>query len=454
MTTGRPSEDSPETSAHSPEPEHGLARTDPAPPEGESAARGAPDGAVESSPMPRRSPWNRRRDRVVAAVLAVLCVATGMVVWLFSDSRATTRHLASEPPPRLTVPSAVPGALAERWSATSEATPVPVAEGGFVITASDGTVAGRDPLTGEVRWSYGRDLELCTVSAAWSKALAVYRKDVGCSEVTQLDPATGRRTAQRNGDAEAPTRLVVDDSHVTTTGTELLNTWRSDLVKTLEYGRVPAPVNPGRQPRPDCRYSTVAAGGDRVGVIEHCPGETGARLTVLKAAGEEADEPEQVFSVLLPEPTAQLVAMSDERVAVALPERRQLLVWNYDGNQVGTYDLAVPTSELAAVPPSGVVSTSKGREHVYWFTGSRTVALDLHKLQPRWTVEGTLGPGTVFANEYVVPVRGGIAALDEYTGATTRTVAVDRHGYEGPVELAATGPVLLEQRGRTLVALR
>ncbi|WP_433471062.1 Rv3212 family protein [Saccharomonospora azurea] len=463
--SGRPDEHPPETTSPPPEtrPENEDV-PDPAEssaPDAEHTPGGLHDGARDTAGedsqrarASRRSPWNRRRDRVLATALAVVCVAAGVVVWLFSDSHATTQRTASEPPPRLEGPASVPGSLAERWRADSAATPVPLAQGGFVITGSDGTVAGRDPLTGEVRWEYGRDLELCTVGTAWSKAVAVYRKDAGCSEVTQLDPATGQRTAQRNGDAESPTRLVVDGGHVTTTGTRLINTWRSDLVKTLEYGRVPAPVNPNRQPRPDCHYSTVAAGGDRVGVIEHCPNETGARLTVLKAAGDEADEPEQVFSALLPETTAQLVAMSDERVAVALPERRQLFVWDYGGKQVGTFDLAVPSDDLAAVPESGAVSTAVGREQLYWFTGSSTVALSLPDLRPRWTVEGTLGAGTVFAGEYVVPIPGGLAALDERTGAVTRTVAVDRRGHSGPVELEATGPVLLEQRGGTLVALR
>jgi hypothetical protein len=35
-----------------------------------------------------------------------------------------------------------------------------------------------------------------------------------------------------------------------------------------------------------------------------------------------------------------------------------------------------------------------------------------------------------------------------------RTVAVNRGDYQGPVALAALGPVLLEQRGPTVVALR
>ncbi len=381
------------------------------------------DSALSRRPSrsSRRSPWDRPRDRILAAVLAVVCAAAVTVVWLFSDSRATEHRTASVPPPRLDPPAAV---------------------------------AGRDPLTGEIRWSYSRDLELCTVAGAWSKAVAVYRKDLGCSEVTQLDPSTGRRTAQRNGDAEAPTRLVVDDAHVTTTGERLLNTWRSDLVQTMEYGRVPAPENPQRQPRSGCRYSNVSAGADKVGVIEHCPKEVGARLTVLKAAGEESDEPEQVFSTLLAEPTAQLVAMSEERVAVALPEQRRLLLFDYEGEQRSSHDIAVPTAELATVPDSGVVPVSSGRENVYWFTGSHTVALSAGELRPRWIAENTLGPGTVFAGEYVVPIPGGLAVLDERTGATTRTVAVDRRGHDGSIELEAIGPVLIEQRGRTLVALR
>jgi hypothetical protein len=445
----RSSEHSPATPAHPPGTEDVLASADVRPTD-------PTDSALSRRPSrsSRRSPWDRPRDRVLAAVLAIVCAAAVTVVWLFSDSRATEHRTASVPPPRLDPPAAVPGSLAERWRAPSEATPEPVAEGGFVITASAGTVAGRDPLTGEIRWSYSRDLELCTVAGAWSKAVAVYRKDLGCSEVTQLDPGTGRRTAQRNGDAEAPTRLVVDDAHVTTTGERLLNTWRSDLVQTMEYGRVPAPENPQRQPRSGCRYSNVSAGADKVGVIEHCPKEVGARLTVLKAAGEESDEPEQVFSTLLAEPTAQLVAMSEERVAVALPEQRRLLLFDYEGEQRSSHDIAVPTAELATVPDSGVVPVSSGRENVYWFTGSHTVALSAGELRPRWIAENTLGPGTVFAGEYVVPIPGGLAVLDERTGATTRTVAVDRRGHDGSIELEAIGPVLIEQRGRTLVALR
>jgi hypothetical protein len=384
----------------------------------------------------------------------VLSVVAVVLVWTFSDSRATTQRTA--PPPRAlpAVPGSVPGTLTEVWRAPSAATPVPVATDATVVTGSDGEVAGRDPLTGAVRWSYTRDLRLCTVGSAWSSVLALYRKDTGCSEVTELDPGTGRRTAQRNGDAEPGARLVAGDSHVTTTGEHLLNTWRNDLVKTMEYGRVFAQVNPDRQPRTGCRYGTVAVAEGRVGVIEHCPGESGARLTVLKAAGDEADTPEQIFSSLLPEHSAQLVAMTGNATAVALPQQRRLLIFDKQGMQRVAYPLDVSTADLERAPAGGVAPTARGPRTVYWFTGSATVALSAGELRPRWTAHGTLGPGTSFAGHYVVPVPGGLAVLDERTGATIRTVAVHRSDDRAPIRLASAGPVLLEQRGNTLVALR
>src|SRR5690606_24613757 len=114
-------------------------------------------------------------------------------------------------------------------------------------------------------WHYERDLPLCTVGEAWSSALAVYRKSSGCSEVSRLDLATGRLQAQRNGDAELGTRLLSDGTHVLATGRKLLNVWSRDLIRTMEYGRVPAPVEPDRQHRPGCSATSsprvMAPGG-------------------------------------------------------------------------------------------------------------------------------------------------------------------------------------------------
>jgi len=431
----------PGSTAGSVTPETATSRTSPEP---------EPGPRVRSRP----SPWNRRRDRVIAASIAVICLAAGLVLWNFSDVRATTSDQAAPPPKLPQAQPAVPGTLTEMWQAPSPATTVPVGEADAVITGSGGEVAGRDPFTGEVRWRYARDLELCTVAGAWNKALAVYRKDTGCSEVTQLDPGTGRRTAQRNGDAELGTQLINDGSHVTATGKRLLNTWRDDLVKSMEYGQVYGLVNPKKQPRTGCTYGSVTASGGKVGVIERCDGDPADRLTVYKSNGGESDEPKPISSSVLAGRSAKIIAMSGDYTAVALPEQQRLVVYGKDGNQSAAYPLDVAAGELAQDPPGGLIPTAKGAAGFYWFTGSRTIALDKETLAPRWTLTGSRGTGSLFGNQFVLPIEGGLAVVDERTGTAIRTIGVDRRGYAGEVRLGTIGPVLLEQRGDTVAALR
>lgn len=401
----------------------------------------------------RRSPWNRRRDRVAAALLVVGSLTAGLLVWGFSDIRATTSEQAAPPGQLPPAPADVPSTLTERWRAPSAATPVPVAARDSVVTGDGGEVLGRDPRTGDVRWRYARDRALCTVGAAWEKAIVVHRKASGCSETTALDPATGTRTAQRNGDTQLGTQLTGDSSHVVATGPTLLHTWRNDLVKDTEYGDVPAPVEPNKQPRPGCSYGSIAITSGRVGVMERCAGEPADRLTVVRAEGKETYEPNVLFSTPVGDRSAQLVAMSGGSAAVALPNERLLVMYGPDGQQRAAYPLSVPSPELATDPPGKVPATVKGPDGIYWFTGSATVALSRTDLTPQWTLPGTRGPGTLFAHHLVVPIQGGLAVLDDKTGATVRTIGVDRRGYTGKVELTSIGPMLLEQRGDTLVAL-
>ncbi|WP_410675187.1 hypothetical protein [Amycolatopsis sp. cmx-4-68] len=432
----------------------------------EKAAEEAPDYGSEDvledveTPPPaprvkaRRSPWNRGRDRVIAALIAVAAVAAALVIGVTSDSAATDRTEAAAPPPLPAAPDKVPGSLAELWSARSGATPVPVVAGDTVATADGGEVAGRDPLTGQIRWHYTRDLPLCTMNETWGRLNAVYHKTENCSEVTQLDPGTGRITAQRNGNAELGTHLISDGSHVTATGKKLLDTWRDDLVKSAEYGQVPALVNAGKQPRTGCTYGTVATASGKIGVIERCPGDPADRLTVYKAAPEKDDEPQVVFSSVLAGKRARVIAMSGDLTAAVLPDQKLLVVYNGDGSQRAAYPLDVPAADLAADPPAGVEATTQTTQNLYWFSGSKVLALSRDDLSPRWTLSSATGPGILFAQQLVVPIKGGLAVLNENDGSTIRTVGVDRRGYPGVVRLAAAGPVLLEERGDTLTALK
>lgn len=403
----------------------------------------------------RRSPWNRGRDRMIAGAIVVVVAVVAAIVAATSDNLHTSRALADQPHALPAPPSAVPGSMTQLWQAPSSATPIPIGQSDTVTTADGSEVAGRDPLTGQIRWHYTREnLQLCTVDAAWGRVNAVYHKTMGCSEVTQLDPATGRITAQRNGDAELGTRLVSDGSHVTTTGKHLLDTWRDDLVKSMEYGKVPFLQNANKQPRPNCTYGTVAVGADKIGVIERCPGDRTDRLTVYKATAEHEDEPKVTYTALLAGKRARVVAMSGDLTGVLLPDQKLYVVYGADGSQKAAYPMDLPASDVANDPVGGTEATTRTAAGIYWYTGSKTVALSRDDLSPRWTLDGTLGPGITFATQLVVPILGGLAVLNEENGATLRTVGVDRGAYAGPIRLTALGPVLLEQRGPTVAALR
>ncbi|WP_051400276.1 Rv3212 family protein [Haloechinothrix halophila] len=434
-----------------------------------SASRNEPPNG--GSKPTRRSPWTSTRDRAIAVILTLAVVGAGLLIWLTSDSRATHAETADGAPTPPAAPSEVPDGLEEVWRAPSAATPRPVTDGASVVTGDGGAVIGRDPLTGRERWRYERDRELCTVSDAWSTAMALYARHSAagnwCSEVTQLDMGTGERTAQRNGNAELGTQLIDDGSHAVTTGKNLLNVWSQNLVRTMEYGEVPAPVEPGRQPRPGCDYGSVAVSSGKIGVIERCDDDATDRLTVFGTTntvdGEtKSDQPKVFFTTLLDSENARVVALvdrhesaeSDYLVAVAFGDAKKLAVYDADGNKTAQYALDLPAAALTSDPEGRVEPIARTGSGLYWSTGASTIALDAGDLRPRWTLHGTTGTGTMFAGELVLPVRGGLAVIDEKSGEVERTLFVERGDHDGPTRLATAGPVLLEQRGATLVALR
>ncbi|MGO1054942.1 Rv3212 family protein [Crossiella sp. CA198] len=440
----------------------------------------------EAEPPPPVSPRSfvTRWDLIATAVITVTLLVAGLLVWTFSDARATVSQTSNPPLPMLDGPTALPPTLAEVWRSPSTATQNAVTTSQVVVTADNGAVVGRDPLSGQERWRYQRDLPLCTVAPAFGQILAVFQRGDTCSEVTALDPATGKRGAQRNGDAEAGTRLLVDGVHLTATGKKYLEGWRSDLVKTQEYGQVRAMVQPGKQLRTGCAYGSVAVTPNRVGVIERCPDDPGDRLTVFKPNPKDFDKPEASMSVVLSGAGARVIALGPDRVAAALPDPARLAIYDGNGAPVSEVPLNLPASDLQGDPDGGVAPTTTALSArcsdgtatpltfaanttcpsgepaatvptvVYWWTGSRTIALASSTMTPLWTMENTLGPGTLYAGRLMVPTPAGLSVADPNTGALLGRLPLNREGYRGLVTLASAGPVLVEQRGGTLVALR
>ncbi|GAA4473339.1 hypothetical protein GCM10023094_06850 [Rhodococcus olei] len=402
-----------------------------------------------------------RADVLAACAIAVAVLVAAGVIWLTGDARSTESVTATHPATPAESATAVPDTLTEAWRADSDASRAPVSAGGAAVTANDDTVTGRDPRTGEALWTYRRDRALCGVIGAWNTAVAVYPDDRGCGQVTQLDGSTGVRKAQRSSDADNPVTLSEDGTYLTSLGDTRMELWRSDLVRTLEFGRVDAPVNPGAQPRTGCTLLSSASSSSRVSVLESCPDEAAVRLSVLNPAPKDNSAPQEYGSRVLDEAGragsgARVLAVSGERTAVYVPATRTsgpvVAVFDGTANEVARHPAP------ADVAPTTVVT--RAGSFLSWWTGSRVISLRTTDFTPGWSIDGALGPGTPMAGQFLVPVDGGVVVVDPATGAEVRRIAVDRSGTATPaaggrpVTSVALGSVLLEQRGDELVALR
>jgi len=452
---GQPTAETDHQVAVDTEPDHQAAGAEP-----DDRAADAEDVLAEPGSAPPEEPvgpvrtWRTRGDYLALALVVVAVLVGSLLVWLNSDIRNTVSQTGPSPATPLPPVTVLPPSLGEVWRAPSAATPVPVAVDSVVVTGDGGEVTGRDALTGEVRWRYSRDWPLCTVGTAWGRVAALYRKDVNCSELTTLDSASGRRGPQRNGDAALDTRLLDEGSHLVTTGETYFEVYRrDDLVRSLEYGTLRAIVNANKQPRPGCQYGSTAVTSGKVAVVERCYHQDPSdRITVLKPNPEKHDEPQVLSSALIGEKGSRVVAVTATRVAVAVPGK--LLVFDAEtGGLMQEHPVEVTADELRGDPPGRVAATSVSTANVYWFTGSRTIALSPVELNPVWSTPSQ-GPGTTLAGRALIPVENALKVVDQVTGQEIGRIPVDREGYDGPVRMATEGPIVLEQRGDTLVALR
>ncbi|WP_174519054.1 Rv3212 family protein [Gordonia desulfuricans] len=408
------------------------------------------------------TPERRTRvDLVVSAVIVVVLVVAGVAVWYVSPARHADDVQATSDSPAFAPADVVPAAFVARWHAASAATGTPAITKSLIVTADGGEVTGRDPETGHQVWRYSRDIPLCTAAAAWpnsaDEVLAVYRNSRGCSEVTALDGGTGRRVGNRTSDADDTLHLVTDSGYVLAQGPGRLETWGSNLVRGIEYGRVIAPVNPDVQPgRTDCTLFSSAISGDRLTVIERCADDPGYRLTVLGALLDSNEKVTQYGSSLITDiatgPPPVVIAMSGSAIAVydggtnaSAPSRPTIRLFDTDGAPAGT-DIV----QGNPAPPADSIPLTSGGVITY-FTGTATVVLDAQSLRPRYLVPSTLGPGEMMAGELLLPGPSGVSVRDPATGRPVRTIALKREGYTGgTVSLRVAGESVVEQRGPTV----
>ncbi|MFI8771926.1 hypothetical protein ACIGKQ_07175 [Gordonia sp. NPDC062954] len=412
-------------------------------------------------------------DLAVTAAIIVVTVVVGLLVWANSPVRQTESVQAVAPVPEVEPSAQVPTALTPSWRAQSPATRIPAVANSTVVTADGGTVAGRDPRTGRELWRYTRNLDLCAAIAAWpasnNKVLAAYRNSRGCGEITALDASSGQRTGGRSSDADDRVRLLSDSGYVVSQGPTRLETWGSNLVRGIEYGRVDAPVNPDVQPgRSDCQLLSSAVGGSRVAVIERCADDPGYRLTVLGAVLDDDEDVQQYGSSIITDgsagPPPILIAMTSSTIAVydggGDPPLPDADTPTPDGNRTPTIrqfsSNGAPTATntvngVQAPPGDGVVVTGGGLTTFY--TGTATVVLDASDLRPIYQIPGTIGTGEVMAGQLLLPTADGVSVRDGATGRELRAMTLPRDGRrDEPVALRVLGADVIEQWGPTVTS--
>ena len=408
------------------------------------------DSERAATPSVRIRPERRTRGDLAIVVAIVMVVAlVAAAVWWASTSRRASDDFAAAPLPSVDTATSAPAGFTSGWQAASADTASTVVTNSAVVTADDGTVAGHDPGSGDVRWSYHRADPLCGVIGAYTsspRVVAVYRNSRGCSEVTALDASDGRRAATRASAADSSITLSAGSDYVVSQGDSRLESWGSTMVRGVEYGRVSAPVKPGTQPRSGCVLLSSATGADQIAVIERCGDEPGYRLTIIAAAQDKDEKVDESGSRLITsgttEPPPRVVAVSSSAVAVYVGASGPLETDR--GPQLQVYGMgATLTSshEVLGDPTPPADSHPQMRDGLLsYYTGKSTIILDASALTPTYQVPGTLGPAALMGRDLLVPGPTGITILDPATGRQIRTIAVDRPGYRsGTITLAPIG---------------
>ena len=361
--------------------------------------------------------------------------------------RATVSHPATGPAAAAVAPAEVPAELTQRWTTTSAHTLSPIVVSNTVVTGDDRTVAGLDPQTGQQRWTYARDTDLCGVSYVYDLAVAVYPDSRGCGQVSGIKAGTGERGPTRTSYADSQVVLTSDGSAVLSAGPTRLELWRSDLVRMLSYGELDARVKPIHQAvGTGCTLMSAAGTDAAVSVLEACRDTKDLRLTLLKAAKEE-DEPDTKH-IALPglavDSDARVLAVSGTNTAVFLPTPRTVVVvYDETGTKVSETPLRSGVTLTGAAP-----AVTRAGDFITWWTATAVMVFD-KKLGYRYTLDAVdpLGPATMMAGKLLVPLTDGLGVYDPANGAAERVIPIVHPQGSGPVLPAVSGSMVIEQRG-------
>ena len=326
----------------------------------------------------------------------------------------------------------------------------PLVASGMVITYNDNTLTATTP-EGETVWTYERPNELCLVDQAWGKVVATYRDNAGCGDVVAIDAKTGKYAGTRSAIAPDNVVRLTSNDRVGYASSERAEVWRSDLVRTVEYGHVEAKQEPDMQPN-ECTLTSALTRTELVAVTEIC--DDGAFLRLQEATPEDSRKPEVVADVEI-SPDAYLVSISQDAAAVYDPTTSEVRGYDKEGTNISSS--SVPQMDSPEVGPDGIIKNLPVADlphHMTYWENNSLLLMEPAALAVTGVFQGALGTGFAAGEKLLYASDSGIAVVDWDKNAVDKIIPVDRGGYSGPVHISSAGATVVEQRGDEVVVMK
>ena len=326
----------------------------------------------------------------------------------------------------------------------------PLVASGMVITYNDNTLTATTP-EGETVWTYERPNELCLVDQAWGKVVATYRDNAGCGDVVAIDAKTGKYAGTRSAIAPDNVVRLASNDRVGYASSQRAEVWRSDLVRTVEYGYVEAKQEPDMQPN-ECTLTSALTRTELVAVTEIC--DDGAFLRLQEATPEDSRKPEVVADVEI-SPDAYLVSISQDAAAVYDPTTSEVRGYDKEGTNISSS--SVPQMDSPEVGPDGIIKNLPVADlphHMTYWENNSLLLMEPAALAVTGVFQGALGTGFSAGEKLLYASDSGIAVVDWDKNAVDKIIPVDRGGYSGPVHISSAGATVVEKRGDEVVVMK
>lgn len=396
------------------------------------------------------APLRRTRgDFIATAVIAAIAALLVIIAFLTAPVRSSHLEPAAETRDNAGKLAVVPNTLAEAFRLPDSSPNVqPVVASGMIITYDQGTLTATTP-TGDTAWTYHRDKELCTLGQAWGKVVADYRTNAGCGDVVAIDALSGQYAGTRSAIAPDEVTGVSSNDRLGYVGSTRAELWRSDMVRTVEYGYVEAPQEPDMQPD-QCQISSALTRTELFAVTETCA--DGSYLRLQKTTPEDSRKPELDTSVPVGQ-GAYLVAVSQDSAAVFDPATSQIHAYNKEGAEVSSSTVPALPGPLTLENGVHPLAVTDLPHHMTYHEGDYLVLMEPTKLTATGVFQGALGTGFSAGDRLLYASKDGVAVVNWDTNAVEKIIPVDRGGYTGPVYINSAGATVVEKRGDEVVVL-